>query len=92
MDQIKPTISRAMAIFTTLAFSVRPQPTISVAESNLCFPPDVANDFWQRLDPVDLVTADAQLHSVSPSALDQRAPSMAVTGFGNAAVSNGLTT
>jgi hypothetical protein len=40
------------------------QSTISSAEPNLCFPPDVANDFWQRLDPVDLVTTDARLHSV----------------------------
>src|SRR3984893_19213835 len=39
--------------------AARPQPTISGAEPDLHFPADVANDFWQRLDPVNLVTADA---------------------------------
>ena len=39
--------------------AARAQPPISSAEPNLRFPPDVANDFWQRLDPIDLVTTDA---------------------------------
>lgn len=34
--------------------AARAQPTISGAQSNLRLPPDIANDFWQRLDPVDL--------------------------------------
>jgi hypothetical protein len=38
-------------------FAARAQPAISGAEPDLRFPPDVANDFWQRFDPVDLVTA-----------------------------------
>ena len=54
IDQMKPTISRAMATLTTLAGSAAcTQPAISSAEPDLRFPPDVANDFWQRLDAVD---------------------------------------
>jgi hypothetical protein len=52
------------AIIAAASAGYQAQPTISSAEPNLCFPPDVANDFWQRLDPVDLVTTDARLHSV----------------------------
>ena len=84
IDQMKPTISRAMATFTTLAVLPRAQPAISGAEPNLRFPPDVANDFWQRLDPVDLVTADARLHPISPGTFDQRAANMRVAGLGDA--------
>src|SRR6202011_248732 len=54
--------------------------------------PDVANDFWQRFDPVDLVTANPRLHSVSPSAFDQRAPGMGVAGLDDAAAPDGLAT
>jgi hypothetical protein len=56
----------------------------------LCFPADVANGFWERLDPVNLVTADARLHSVSPGAFDQRAPGMGVAGLGDGATPDGL--
>src|ERR1700730_11566520 len=71
--------------------AARAQSTISGAEPDFRFPPDFANVFWQRLDPVDLVTADARLHSVSPSAFDQRAPGMRVAGLGDAPASGGLT-
>src|ERR1700730_18624081 len=71
--------------------AARAQSTISGAEPDLRFPPDFANVFWQRLDPVDLVTADARLHSVSPSAFDQGAPGMRVAGLGDAPASGGLT-
>ena len=73
-------------------FAARAQPTISGAESNLRFPPDVANDFWQRLNAIDLVTADARLHPVSDGAFDQRAPGVGVAGLGDAAPSDGLAT
>jgi hypothetical protein len=90
--QMKPTISRAMATFTTLAVLPRAQPAISGAEPDLRIPPDVANDFWQRFDPVDLVTANPRLHSVSLGAFDQRAPGMGVAGLGDAAAPDGLAT
>ena len=73
-------------------FAAREQPAISGAEPDLRFPPDVANDFWQRFDPVDLVTANPRLHSVSPGAFDQRAPGMGVAGLGDAAAPDGLAT
>ena len=53
-------------------------------------PGDIANDFWQSLDPIDLMTTDARLHSVSPGAFDQRASGMGVAGLGDAAASDGL--
>ena len=53
--------------------------------------PDVANDFCQRLDPVDFMTADARLHPISPGTFDQRAPDMLVAGLGDAPASGGLT-
>src|SRR5947207_9154950 len=58
--------------------AARPQPTISGTEPDLRFPADVANDFWERLDPVNLVTADA------------RAPDMGVAGLGDGATPDGL--
>ena len=70
--------------------AARAQPPISSAEPNLRFPPDVANDFWQRLDPIDLVTTDARLHSVSPGAFDQRASGIGVASLGNATASDRL--
>jgi hypothetical protein len=45
--------------------AARPQPTISGAEPDLRFPADVANDFWQRIDLLDLVTADARQPTLS---------------------------
>ena len=66
------------------------QPTISSAEPKLRSPGDIANDFWQSLDPIDLMTTDARLHSVSPGAFDQRASGMGVAGLGDAAASDGL--
>src|SRR6516165_11504264 len=72
--------------------AARPQPTISGAEPNLRFPADVANDFWQRRDPIDLVAADTRLHSVRPGAFDQRAPGMGVAGLGDGAAPDGLAT
>ena len=71
--------------------AARAQPTISSAEPNLRFPPNVTNDFWQRLNAVDLVTTDARFHSVSPGAFDQCAPDMRVAGLGDAPASGGLT-
>src|SRR4029077_8440241 len=58
--------------------AARAQPTISSAEPKLRSPGDIANDFWQSLDPIDLMTTDARLHSVSPGAFDQRASGMGV--------------
>lgn len=72
--------------------TARSKTTISGAEPDLRFPPDVANDFWQRLDAVNLVTANARLHSVSPGAFDQRAPDMGVACLGDAAAPDGLAT
>jgi hypothetical protein len=57
---MKPIISRAMATLTTLAVLLR---TVGrryrAGEPDLRFAPDVTNDFWQRPDAVNLVTADA---------------------------------
>ena len=93
MDQMNPTISRAMATVTTLAVLPRAlSRRYRVQSSNLRFPPDVANDFWQRLNAIDLVTADARLHPVSDGAFDQRAPGVGVAGLGDAAPSDGLAT
>ena len=72
--------------------AARAQPTISSAEPNLRFPPNVTNDFWQRLNAVDLVTTDARFHSVSPGAFDQRAPGVGVAGLGDTAASDGFAT
>ena len=62
----------------------------SSAEPKLRSPGDIANDFWQRLDPIDLMTTDARLHSVSPGAFDQCASGMGVPGLGDAAASDSL--
>jgi hypothetical protein len=93
VDLMKPTISRAMATFTTLAVLPRARGRryrARGAEPNLRFPPNVANDFWQRLDPVDLVTADALLHPISPGTFDQRAANMCIAGLGDARAPGGL--
>ncbi len=51
IDQMKPTISRAMATLTTLAFLRRAlSRRDSGAQSYQRLPPDIANDSWQRLD------------------------------------------
>src|SRR5436190_24046263 len=88
---MKPTISRAMATLTTLAVLPRALSRRYRVQSRTCaFQPMSANDFWERLDPVNLVTADASLHSVSPGAFDQRAPDMGVAGLGDGATPDGL--
>src|ERR1700730_13511413 len=88
---MKPTISRAMATLTTLAVLPRALSRRNRVQSqSLRSPGDIANDFWQSLDPIDLMTTDARLHSVSPRAFDQRASGMGVAGLGDAAASDGL--
>src|SRR2546430_12708468 len=86
---MKPTISRAMATLTTLAVLPRALSGRYRVQSRTCGA-DVANDFWERLDPVNLVTADASLHSVSPGVFDQRAPDTGVAGLGDGATPDGL--
>src|ERR1700730_9786280 len=79
---MKPTISRAMATLTTLAVLPRALSRRNRVQSqSLRSPGDIANDFWQRLDPIDLMTTDARLHSVSPGAFDQRASGMGVAAM-----------
>ena len=69
-----------------------PQAPIASAQPNLRFPSDVADDLWQRLDAVDLMTADARPHSVGPCAFNQRAAGVTVAGLRDTAAPNGLAT
>jgi len=92
IDQMKPTISRAMATLTTWRSCHARSADDIERRAEPALSPDVANDFWQRLDTIDLVTADARFHSVSPGAFNQRAPGVGVAGLGNAAASDGVTT
>ena len=69
-----------------------PQASIASAQPNLRFPSDVADDLWQRLGAVDLMTADARPHSVGPCAFNQRAADVTVRGLRDTAAPNGLAT
>jgi hypothetical protein len=88
---MKPAISRAMATLTTLAVLPRAL-SRSNAKPSLRFPPDVANDFWQCLDAIDLATANAWFHTVRPGTFNRCTSGVGVSGLVNAAASDGLAT
>ena len=93
IDQMKPTISRAMATLMTLAVLPRALSRRYRVQSRTCaFHPISRMIFGSASIRSTLMTADARLHSVSPGAFDQRAPGMGVAGLGDAAASDGLAT
>ena len=90
IDQMKPTISRAMATLTTLAVLPRALSRRYRVQSRLALSTRCRERLLAAPRSVDLVTTDARLHSVSPGAFDQRASGMGVASLGDAAASDGL--
>ena len=84
--QMKPAISRAMAVMTaTTGISGRNQMAVALAHPELSFPGDVAGRLRQRLQPGKELRADAGLHAVTPGAFDQCAPGKTAARLGDPA-------
>jgi hypothetical protein len=55
-------------------------------------PGNIANHLGEGFDAIDLMASDARLHTIRPCAFHKGAASVAITGFGDAAATNRLTT
>ena len=67
------------------------EPAVAGAEPDLCLPGDVADGFWQRLDPGAQHLADPRRLAVGPSSFDEHAPGATIAGEGEASPTHGLT-